>query len=245
MTAQPARFDAVFLDLDATILDEKYIEIASVAACVELAGRHPDIDPRALALANYETWLSYWPEIEDDWILGDLVTSDLRHEVWRRTLEQLGRVEPELVDEVSEIHHRHELDNYLVFDDVVPLLDALQANGVKVAVLTNGATDTQREKLNALELTGRFDAIIVSGEHGAAKPDRTIFERALEAVGVRADRAAHIGDSLKADVAGAVATGVTAVWLNRTDAARQTDHAVPDLEVSSLAELIELWGLAR
>jgi putative hydrolase of the HAD superfamily len=245
MTAHPARFDAVFLDLDATILDERYIEIASVAACMELAVAHPEIDPRPLAIANYESWMSYWPEIEDDWILGDLVTSDLRREVWRRTLEQLGRVEPELVDEVSEIHHRHELENYVMFDDVVPLLDALSENGVKVAVLTNGATDTQREKLHALALTERFDAIIVSGEHGAAKPDPAIFERALDAVGARADRVAHVGDSLRADVAGAVATGVTAVWLNRTGAARQADHPVPDLEVASLAELIGQWGLAR
>jgi putative hydrolase of the HAD superfamily len=244
MSAESARPDAVFIDLDSTILNEGYVPIASAAACAELALAHPDIDAPALAHANLEVWLSYWPEIEHDWTLGELETDALRDEVWRRTLARFGIEDEAMVAEVSAIHQAHELDSYRAFDDVVPFLDALRAAGIRVAVLTNGASDLQRVKLDVLGITDRVDALIVSGEHGAAKPDPAIFAHALDAVGADASRAAHIGDSLRADVGGALASGVTAIWLNRDLADRPAGASEPDIEVQSLSELASLWGIA-
>ncbi|MCU1549572.1 MAG: family hydrolase [Glaciihabitans sp.] len=232
---------AVFLDLDATILDEAYVEMASVAACVEFAAAHPGLEPLALAGANYEVWIAYWPEIEDDWILGNLSTDELRLEVWRRTLARFGHDDEALVAEIAAMHHRNEITHYRAFDDVIPFLDAMQSAGVRVGVLTNGASDTQREKLVALGIADRFDAIMVSGELGVAKPDPAVFERALEAIGASADEAAHVGDSVFADVGGSVASGLTSVWLNRESAELKPGDARPNHEVRSLNDLIELW----
>lgn len=240
MTARP---DAVLIDLDSTILNEGYVPIASAAACAELAREHPDVDAPALARANIEVWLQYWPEIEADWTLGELETADLRLEVWRRTLARFDIDDEALIAEVSAMHEAHEVSSYSAFDDVHPFLDALQAAGVRVAVLTNGASDLQRIKLDVLGITNRVDALVVSGEHGAAKPDPAIFRRALDAVGGEASTTAHIGDSLRSDVGGALASGVTAVWLNRDNALRPDDAPDPDIEVRSLAELLPLWGL--
>ena len=49
----------------------------------------------------------------------------------------------------------------------------------------------------------------------------------------------HVGDSLRLDIGGAKATGLTAVWLNRTRAECHEDDPLPDLEITSLAGLIE------
>ncbi|MGH7292500.1 MAG: HAD hydrolase-like protein, partial [Myxococcota bacterium] len=55
----------------------------------------------------------------------------------------------------------------------------------------------------------------------------------------------HIGDSLSADIAGAKAAGVAAVWLNRSALARPDGAPVPDHEIRSLSELTALLGAAR
>jgi len=232
---------AVFIDLDSTILDEAYVARASYAACVAVAGERPDIDPVALATANFESWIGYWPKAEIPWILGELSTDELRFETWRRTFERFGVDDAAFIEHVARVHYEIELGEYRAFDDVAGILDSAAAHGVKTAVVTNGASDTQREKLRILGLLDRFDALIVSADTGVAKPDPAIFERALGEVGVPAASAVHVGDSLRSDVGGALAAGVGAIWLNRDGASRGEDEPRPDLEVASLAEVVALW----
>jgi putative hydrolase of the HAD superfamily len=232
---------AVFIDLDSTILDEAYVARASYAACVAVSGERPGIDPVALATANFEAWIGYWPKAEIPWILGELSTDQLRFETWRRTFERFGIDDRAFIEHVAKLHYEIELGEYRAFEDVAVILDSAAANGVKTAVVTNGASDTQREKLRVLGLIDRFDALIVSADTAVAKPDPAIFERALSEVGVSASAAVHVGDSLRSDVGGARSAGVGAIWLNREGASRGEDAVVPDLEVASLAEVVALW----
>jgi 2-haloacid dehalogenase/putative hydrolase of the HAD superfamily len=61
-----------------------------------------------------------------------------------------------------------------------------------------------------------FPAVVTSEDAGAYKPSPLIFQRALALLGLRADEVVHVGDSLHADVAGARAAGIAAVWINRS-----------------------------
>jgi 2-haloacid dehalogenase/putative hydrolase of the HAD superfamily len=78
-------------------------------------------------------------------------------------------------------------------------------------------SDADRDELKATMahhgLT--FTAVVTSDEVGAYKPARAMFTRALTALGLAADDVLHVGDSLTADVAGAHAAGIRAVWVNR------------------------------
>ncbi len=69
------------------------------------------------------------------------------------------------------------------------------------------------------------------------KPDRAIFNLALERVGATAQEAMHVGGSLSSDVAGALGAGLTAVWLNRSGESRDKIQPEPHYEINSLAEL--------
>lgn len=237
------RYDAVFFDLDATLIDESYIASASIAACAEFAAAHPAFDAAALARANLETWLSYWPEIEDPWILGEFETSELRLEVWRRTLGRFEVTDEALIAEVAELHHGYEMTHYGAFEDALSTLESLRAAGVKLAVVTNGASDTQREKLDILGVTPRVDVIVVSAEAGAAKPDAAVFSGVLAEFGVPIERVAHVGDSAFADVGGANAAGITSIWVNRTGKPRAADLPTPDHEITALAEVMGIVGV--
>lgn len=95
------------------------------------------------------------------------------------------------------------------------LLFSLRRARIPTALITNGGSDTQREKLTVLNLEPWFDVVIVSGEFRLAKPDAAVFALALDRLGIGPEGVWHVGDSLRTDVAGAKAANLTAVWLNR------------------------------
>jgi putative hydrolase of the HAD superfamily len=76
-------------------------------------------------------------------------------------------------------------------------------------------------------------AVIDSAYVGAEKPDVRIFRAALQAVGVAADRAVHVGDSIWFDVEGALAAGVRAFHFDPYGLCTETDHE----HVAGLADL--------
>jgi putative hydrolase of the HAD superfamily len=125
------------------------------------------------------------------------------------------------------------------FPDVVALLEALQGR-LPLAIITNGFGDTQREKLEVMRIHAHFELVLAAGDLGIGKPDPAIFQYALDKLALAADAVWHVGDSLTSDVAGAKASGLTAVWLNRQRIERRSGDAEPDLEIVSLAELLPL-----
>jgi len=89
-------------------------------------------------------------------------------------------------------------------------LDALAARGLHLAVVSN--FDHRLPHLLAdLGIAERFEAVVLPGEAGAAKPDAAIFVRALERLGVAPEHALYVGDHAEEDLAGARAAGLLAL----------------------------------
>jgi putative hydrolase of the HAD superfamily len=91
-------------------------------------------------------------------------------------------------------------------------LEQLRRHGRKLGVITNGNTSWQQQKLDSLGITPLFDTVLISEAESLRKPDRAIFERALERLSVRAGDAMFIGDNPEADVAGSRTAGLVPVW---------------------------------
>lgn len=105
--------------------------------------------------------------------------------------------------------------NWTLHDDALPTLDALDASGVRIGVITNGDLDFQQNKVEQLGLTPRIERLVASGEVGVTKPDARIFEVACERFGVAAQEALYVGDRLTTDAIGAARAGLRGVWLDR------------------------------
>jgi putative hydrolase of the HAD superfamily len=107
----------------------------------------------------------------------------------------------------------------------------------KIALLTNGAPDLQREKIAASGLGGYFDAIAVSGEHGIGKPRPEIFQILLKELSVPASRAVMVGNSLERDIAGARnAELAAAIWL-RVPGSEEHADTLPHHTITGLHEV--------
>jgi HAD superfamily hydrolase (TIGR01662 family) len=119
------------------------------------------------------------------------------------------RVAERIYDQWAGNHH------FEMYDDVEPVLTELAARGIKMGVISNShrSLDAFREhfRLGALITTS-----VSSAEHGFMKPHPSIFETALSRAGVAAADAIMVGDSLKADIEGAVAAGMRGILLRRS-----------------------------
>ena len=185
---------------------------------------------------NRRIFDAYWLETEELFYRGLLSGSDLSYEVWTRSLMACGYDDRALINVAFESFSRHVEGSYRLFDDAHDILEKLHAR-YPLVLVTNGPPDTQRPKIEAAQIGDRFEHIIISGELGTPKPNKAIFQVALDAVGAHPEQALHIGDSLSADVAGALNVGLTAVWINRRRRTRASGDPKPHHEIISLAEL--------
>lgn len=111
--------------------------------------------------------------------------------------------------------------------------------GYRLAVVTNGPATMQWPKVRRFGLEALVDHIVVSGDVGVRKPDPAIFRHLLGEAGLEAEAAAHVGDSIHSDIAGARAAGLSAIWcpprLRRPD---EVGDDAPDLTIERLADLL-------
>ena len=108
-----------------------------------------------------------------------------------------------------------------------------------IGAITNGNADVHR-----IGIGHHFDFVVTPAEAGAAKPDSTIFEFALNAAGASPASVVHVGDDPIRDVAGAAAIGLRTVWMN-PDGSPWPGEGRPDAEIrrlDSLIAVVDAWS---
>jgi putative hydrolase of the HAD superfamily len=228
----------VLFDLDGTVLDGSGLPDAMRATCRALAAGLAGVTADALATANDAVWKRIWPEVEDDYMLGGRRGADVSREAWRLTLADCGVHDARVLDRAVQEWDREERASLRLFPDALPAIAALEAGGARIGMVTNGAATVQRDKLDAVGLSGRFDPLVISSDAGFTKPDPRIFEVALSAAGVPAAETWFVGDNRWHDLPGARQTGIRTYWLDRHGAGLQGDGPQPDAVIASLAELV-------
>ena len=196
---------AVLLDFHATLVDQgeadTWLDLA-----VAHAGTGQDLGPieRAAVLERLDDIWAHARVIDPD--SGRDHSAEAHADVFHRVMD--GHVP----DDIREALYVVMLDVWRAYDDAAPLLDGLRERGVRTAVLSNVGVDIRP----VMEREGlRADAVVLSCEVGAVKPQPEIFRAALDALGVTAEEALMVGDSWKDD-AGAAALGIRTLLLPRT-----------------------------
>lgn len=242
------RVQAVFLDLDGTLLDYEGVAWAQTVRAVCAAIRRPGdgLDPDALFAVYTRICLSYFRAADGT---ADHVADGYAvwRSLWRQALAECGCTDDAIADKAVVAYAADRAARYRLFSDVLPALAQLRAQVTALVLITNGPGSTQRHKAEATGLTDLMDAVIISGEAGTAKPDPAIFSLAAQAAGVPLAAAWHVGDSLTSDIAGARNAGLGAgVWLNRSavpyPSAVDPAAARPHYEITALTELPGLIG---
>lgn len=255
--------DTLIFDLDDTLLvDEASAEAAFLVAC-DLAHERNGVDPKELYASirqccralwyksparayclqiGISSWEGLWAEFcGDDENLNILRewAPKYRRNSWIEALRRCRVDDSSIAAELSATYVRERRKRHVVYEDVVPTLRRLKQS-YKLGLLTNGAPDLQRRKIEASGLEIFFTAITISGEEGFGKPDRRIFELMLERLGADSENTAMVGNSLKSDILPAQSVGMKGVWINRDGRLCDTDIS-PDTMIHSLSELVGIF----
>lgn len=158
---------------------------------------------------------------------------ELRHdeELWFAFTELIvrgmggeGPAARELAIEMTRLWERSE--NFDLYDDALPVMEQLRGHGLKLGLVSNGGRE-----LHDLVAHHRLevDCAIASRAHGWTKPHPTIFQAALDVLGVAAGAAVMVGDSVEDDVDGAIAVGMRALLIDREGRYPEAPSRLPDL----------------
>ncbi len=126
------------------------------------------------------------------------------------------------------------------YPDARSTLAALIQMGYKLGIIANQKLGTA-ERLENWGLRQYFDVIVSSAEIGYAKPDKRIFEKALEMAGCTARESVMVGDRLDNDMIPAKALGMRTVWIKNGLAQYQSEELgkdIADVQIASLSELL-------
>lgn len=213
-------FDAVLFDLDGTLIRQTQ----DMNTAYEQAFDHNDVRSFAEPAALWQS-LEGPPDPDDEvgYLAAGFARLAAKHD--RRDIDPLALAEA-FVGTIDNTQVAYE-------SGATTALTAAQSAGA-TGIITNGPEGRQRQKIDAVSLTERVETVVYAGDLPRRKPHVEPFEQALADLGVTADRALYVGDSLAYDVAGAHNAGLQAAWLDDGDG---PDGYTPEFVIESLADL--------
>jgi putative hydrolase of the HAD superfamily len=201
---------AVLFDLDDTLFDHR------VCARTALTTLHEAYD--ALRTRPFEEverlHAGFLEELHVRVTSGELPLEQARRERFRRLFTAVGVTPGEdVVLEAAETYRGGYMKIRRAIAGAAALLAAVKERS-QVGIVSNNLLEEQQGKLRQCGLDRFVDELVVSEETRVSKPDPRIFQIALDRLGRRANEVVMVGDSWAADVIGARAAGIKAIWFN-------------------------------
>jgi len=217
----------IFFDLDHTLWDfdrnaqETLTELYESYSLKDLGILCADTFIDVYTRNNHELWASYH--------IGKISKEELRQTRFKKTFLDLG-LAPEIIPLAFE-------DDYVricptktnLFPEAHETLQYLAAR-YPLHLISNGFKESTELKVELTGLARYFQTIVISEVVGVNKPDKAIFEFALGSAGAKKEESLMIGDSIEADIRGAIGYGMDAIYFNPegkdvpSDVLRQITH---------------------
>src|SRR5882757_1369204 len=205
------KYKHIFFDLDHTIWDfdknaqETLHELYEIYRLHEIGVPEAALFIETYTRNNHQLWAEYHT--------GKITKTELRETRFKRTFIELG-VHPDILPVAFE-------DDYVklcptktnLFPHAHETLQYLQ-NKYTLHLISNGFKESSELKIGNTDIGRYFDQVIISEIIGINKPDKAIFEHALTVASAQKHESIMIGDSLEADVYGALNFGMDAIYFN-------------------------------
>jgi putative hydrolase of the HAD superfamily len=232
---------AILFDLDDTIISAGPRPLLLRQVAEEFADRipvAPDTAGRELEAAFAAFWADESRHRAWRFRLGEARTMIVEG-VFQRWRAQAPELSLQVARELAARFHAYREEQVECLPTALETIDRLQALGVKLALVTNGAAETQRAKVARFDLARRFDHIQIEGEAGFGKPEERAYRHALQALAVEPHQTWMVGDNLEWEVRAPQRLGIFAIWHDHAGTGLPPGTAVrPDRIIRSLGELL-------
>lgn len=217
----------IFFDLDHTLWDfDKNSELAFDMIFKEW---HPTVSINAFIEKYIPINQACWHLYQND----KITHHELRYNRLKHSFDAINySVSDEQINQMANDYiDRLPLHNHL-FDGAIEILEYLQSK-YSLHIITNGFAEVQAKKMSNAAITRYFKTITNSEMAGVKKPNPIIFEYAVSSAKANKETSLMIGDSLEADVLGAMNAGLQAIFFNEKSVA-------VDTHIKQITHLLEL-----
>ncbi len=202
------QYNSIFFDLDRTLWD---FDSSALMTFEEIYATHNLMDLGVLSVADFMK--AYTIHNEALWAkyrLGEITKEKLRGLRFLKTLNDFGIDDSDLAEEIGHDYVRLSPLKVSLFPYATEILQYLRKT-YDLHLITNGFSEVQTTKLITSGLGKYFKKIITSEEAGYKKPDKRIFDFAIEQTGAIVEESIMIGDDPEVDILGAMRFGMDAV----------------------------------
>ena len=225
------RYDVILWDADDTLLDFQRSE----ASALERAFAEYDLPLTEEIRRGYlEINHGLWKALER----GEVTKQQVLDQRFQRTFSRFGLTAPR--DGSFERTYQRMLgEGAFLLPDAESVLRALSGR-CRQAIVTNGVTATQRNRLRLCGLDRVMDDVFISEQLGAAKPQRAFFDAVFDRLGQPPrERVLIVGDSLTSDMHGGEVAGIDRCWFN-PHGVENTSGVEVTWEIRRLPELLAI-----
>ena len=185
-----------------------------------------------------EIWEEEHDKNVDKYLDGEITFEEQRVLRVKGVFERAGK---NIDDKTAREYFDFYLDAYErgweLFPDVLDCLDNL--DGYRLAVLSNGDSSQQRQKLRDTGIEDHFEEVVISGDIGIAKPEKPVFDEIVDKMEVEHGECVYVGDSYGADFVGADNAGMYACLIDR-ELDVEVEFVDDNFKISSLGYLPEV-----
>jgi putative hydrolase of the HAD superfamily len=221
----------IFFDLDHTIWDfdknaeEALQELYATFKLAEIGLNSCEDFIATYTRHNHRLWALYH--------LGEITKDQLRDARFKTTFTELGLHVDLIPADFEDAYVNLCPTKTNLFPHAHETLAYLQGK-YTLHLITNGFKDSVDLKLAGTNLLGYFDQVVVSELVGVNKPHKAIFEHAVNVAGATINESIMIGDSIEADIRGALGVGMDAIYFNPFNLEKPEDVPV---QITHLKEL--------
>lgn len=196
--------------------------------------------PEAVADALEAALTLFWSDPERHRV-ARFGIAEARRAVVRETFAVLGNLTEDVADRYAARFTAARDEMTRPFPGAIEGLQALRSLGLRMALVTNGSSATQRAKIERFDLARYFDHIQIEGEAGFGKPEPQAYHHAMAVLGAEPHETWMVGDHLDWEVRAPQALGLKAVWCDGFARGLPPDAGcTPDHVVVSLTEIAAL-----
>lgn len=201
----------IFFDLDHTIWD---FDRNAEETLTELYHQY---QLESLGLRSSREFIDTYTENNQilwaEYHLGKITKETLRSERFSKTFIQLGIHPAHVPSQFEDDYVRITPTRTNLFEGSEKVLTYLQKK-YTLHIISNGFKESTLTKMDKSGLNPYFSNVIISEDVGVNKPDKAIFEYALQKASALKEESIMIGDSLEADIRGAQDYGIKAIYFN-------------------------------
>ncbi len=233
----------LIFDLDDTLINYGGVtEKAWRLTCQKLVQEYKvDFDAMMIAEEIVKVNNSIW-ENESKRPKGNFSFYELRKSIVKEALSHFDIDNDDMVEFLVSNYAICKHEAVYVFEDVFDTLNELKRRGYYIALLTNGDSESQREKLKRFHMEPLFDGIFIDGEQGVGKPEKEAYDNVLKKFQVQPYEACMIGDHYLWEVVAPKSYGLKAIWVNRGElGVKGNEDIKADFVIQNIGELLDIF----